>query len=165
MTIDYSFYYRAYFVIPVAVILICLCVFAFIIPRMVHQIKRKRKPWWSMIHTFGGLIIILSFFLYLSGATLTSGGVHLYREDESSAKTAEGIIEKIERTGKHEYRLFVNNEQYIIAEIGSYSEGNEIQYTYLPKSKFILAVCSESNAPDSMRAPGCRSLASESRSR
>lgn len=156
MTIDYSFYYRAYFVIPVVLIFICLGVFAFIMPMMVHQIKRKRKTWRSIIHTFGGLIIILSLFIFLSGTTLTSGGVHLYREDESSAKIAEGIIEKIERTGKHEYRLFVNNEQYIVAEIGSYSEGNEIQYTYLPKSKFILAIYSESYSsytPDSMRTP------------
>lgn len=140
MTFDYSLYYRVYFLFPVALLVLCLIVLtcaAYRIIRLLQQgVVIRSRDLVQMACT----VLVPVIFIWINCATLLSGGFWLCMEDESAVEESYGVISCIEEVGKYEVRIYIGDECYTALENITFSEGDYVCYSYLPKSGFLLEI-------------------------
>lgn len=144
MSFSYSDYCNKFLLLPI------LCIL-FVLPMLIFSIK-------ALILLFSGSVqfdleelgkrifpfIIVIGLIGVSISGLTSGAALLFTEDEASAIEVQGIISDIEKVGKYEYQFTVSDAVYTIIDIGSYEVGDAVVIKYLPNSRYVLSLQSDS---------------------
>ena len=144
MSFSYSDYCDKFLLFPI------LCILS-VVPMLIPSIKALVQLLISSVRfdldelgkrIFPFIIIIGLICISISG--LTSGAILLLTEDEASAIEAKGVISEIEKVGKYEYQITVSDAAYTIIDIGDYKVGDAVVIKYLPNSKYVLSLQSDS---------------------
>ncbi len=93
------------------------------------------------------------FFIYLNGRALARGGIHLLKETEADAVSRTGQIESIARLENLDiqkyyynektalgYEIVIDGRAYTVIEPEGFAVGDQVDFTCLPRSGFILAI-------------------------
>ena len=149
MTFTYDDYANKFLLFPVLCILFLIPIFISSLRNFIRSLTHTSclKENYKEIIKYGFASILVLFLAGVNVKTLCSGGGCLFVEDETSVVETSGMISHIERVGKHEYQIILENTTYLIIDIGEYSEGDYVQISYLPKSGYVLSIQEESENP------------------
>lgn len=139
MVYEYASYYRIYFMFPLVVLTAVVVVAAVTAIQMYRAIRKARftkKDFVKMLP----LACVWIWFAIICISTLASGGVWLCTEEASDAVSSVGIVSDIEKIGKYEVHICINGDKYIVLDEGDFAEGDQVEFTFLPRSRFILTI-------------------------
>lgn len=154
---DYSMYYEGCFVFPtifliIAIIILSCASLQFVKSAISHQVNTKT------IATSLISILICGFLIVLNGSRIIHGGIYLTNEKERDAITCDGRITQINKLDIFEFPELetetdssldniTNGVQFIVDEMacvaitkGPFEVGDAVTVTYLPKSRYVLAI-------------------------
>ena len=142
MVFDYSEYVSKFLVFPVLCILFLIPIFITSFRNLICSLinlSRCKEIYEEIIKQAIACILVL-FLVGLNAKTLYSGGAWLLVENETSIVEATGTISCIKRVGKHEYQIVLENQKYLVIDIGEFSEGDCVRIRYLPESGYVLSI-------------------------
>lgn len=154
---NYSMYYSGCFVLPtfyliIAIIILSCASFQFVKSTISHQVNTKS------IVIFLISILVWGFLILLNGSRVICGGIYLINEKERDAITYDGKITQINKLDIFEFPEIVteassnsddttNGVQFVVDEVtciaitkGPFEVGDHVTVTYLPKSRYVLAI-------------------------
>ena len=145
MVFDYSEYVSKFLFFPVLCILFLIPIFIASFRNLLGSLTNLshfNEIYKEIIKQAIACILVL-FLVGQNAKTLYSGGGWLLVEDETSIIEATGIISCIQRVGKHEYQIILENQKYLVIDIGEFSEGDYVRIRCLPQSGYVLSIQEE----------------------
>ena len=93
-------------------------------------------------------IFLLAALAFMHIGVLRSGGIHLLTEREHDAQTASGKIERVQQLTEWQFynkygdavSFEIDGERYRVFSLGDAEDGDEVEITYLPESRYVLGV-------------------------